>query len=263
MGNALNQNPGEAQEASFNGKNIAEEDLALGAVTVGTSIAADCQPILRGSTSDIYVRTSLGEVGIYHPEMLRKFSSGQTPRRSNLSIVDHMRKEIDFCSHAQERYAQSCDEVFRLLGKFPAPEQQESKTFIQAIDEISRREAQRLGLSPEATEDYVNQETFRALEEKYQGSPLGSRAGEAYALGNYTSDAMNRTAARKAVPLPGQGNPYNTSGRSYYDHREKIHDSAIRIGLQRQEVLQLLNMVSLFNNCSMGLVPFAVASWMH
>jgi hypothetical protein len=258
MGNALERHPdGQRDEKSL----AANTPCTL--ISDGSLFGTEHERGTRGTASDIYVRTSLGEVGIYHPAMLRQFNSQRAQRPVGSRINNDMRDDLDFCAFVDQRLAQASEEVFRLLGKVPPEHKQESEALLRDISQRARHDARSSDLSAEATTDYVNQQIFRAMSDKYQGTALGNRAAEACTLGSYSRDALNHSAAKCGLPLPGQSNPCNDSGREYYHHTPQIMESYIRAQFQRQQIVQFLNMMSLFSNCGMGMFPFMASSWVR
>jgi len=226
-------------------------------------VAADREVGVDGAHTGPFVETSTGELGIYHRAMMNQFRSRHTPSNTGNAQADQSKDDFAFCNFATKKYEEATDEVFRLLKSQPPEQQEQTRAFLKEVDEKATAEAQRLGLSPGDTKEYKNQQMFKAVGDRFKGTALGDRSREAYALGNYSLDALKFTSAKYGMPLPGEQNPYNAQGQQYNDYSNSIQDPAILEQIQRLQILQFLTMISLFNNCGMGMYPAMMNSWMR
>jgi hypothetical protein len=261
--NSVNQRMSAPSQTYVNQKGLTENNLVYVAGEGRNLVAADTQVGVDQHSSSPFVQTSSGELGIYHATMLQQFKSQYKPRDTGNAQTDKARQEFDFCNYVTDRYLDKSDQVLTMLKSQPKDQQDGIRAFLNDIEERAKAEAERLGLSAEDTKDYVNQQTFKALGEKYKGTELGDRSREAYALNNYSKDALKFTSAKYGLPEPGQQNPYNTQGQQNRDYGSSIQDQAILQQIQRMQVLQFLTLMSLFNNCGMGFNPMMMAPWMR
>jgi hypothetical protein len=261
--NSVNQKLSAPPQTYVNQKGLTENNLVYVAGDGRNIVAADTQVGVDQHSSSPFVQTSSGELGIYHATMQKQFKSQYTPRDTGNAEADKAKQDFDFCNYVTDKYTEKSDEVLSMLKSMPKEKQEENRAFLKDIEERARAEAQRLGLSESDTKEYVNQQTFKALGEKFKGTDLGDRSREAYALGNYSLDALKFTSAKYGMPLPGQENPYNTKGQQNRDYSSSIQDPVIQEQIQRMQIIQFMTLLSLFSNCGMGFSPMMMGPWMR
>jgi hypothetical protein len=261
--NAIKPNITAPPQTYVNQRGLTADNLVYVAGEGRNVVAADREVGVDGAHTGPFVETSTGELGIYHRSMMNQFKSQYTPANTGDARTDQGKEDFAFCGYATKKYEETSDEVFKLLKSEPKEQQEGTRAFLKEIDEKASAEAQRLGLSAGDTKEYKNQQMFKALGERCKGTELGDRSREAYALGNYSLDALKFTSAKYGMPLPGEQNPYNAQGQQYNDYSNSVQDPAIQQQIQRLQILQFLTLMSLFNNCGMGMYPAMMNSWMR
>jgi hypothetical protein len=247
----------------INQRNLNANNLVYVAGEGRNVVAADSEVGVDGHPTGPFVQTSSGELGIYHRAMMDQFMAQYNPQRTGDTARDQGKQDFAFCNYLTSRYEQSSDEVFRELKNQPPEQKEQTRAFMQQVDEQARAEAQRLGLSTEDTKEYVNQQSFKALGDKFKGTELGDRARETYALGNYSLDALKFTSRKYGMPIPGEQNPYNAQGQQQNDYNSSVQDPAIQQQIQRMQILQFLTLMSMFNASRMSFCPAMMHPWMR
>ena len=237
-------------------------DLRLSGAGQGTYSPISAKEESGAKQADGFVYSPEGYLGIDQQALRQKFLSQYQPQQTGNEVSDQAKQDLDFCTYVNKAYGDKADEVFALLKSLPPEEQEKSRAFLAEVDEKATAEAKKMGMSADQAKEYKNLMMFKAISEKYNGSALGDRSREAYVLGSYDRDLYNMTTAKYGLPNPGEKNPYNEQGQSYYNSAGSVDDPRIQEAIQRQQIMQFLTLMCLFNSCGMGCAPFMLSPWM-
>lgn len=243
-----------------NGQGLKLENLVYVAGSDGKNTVASDEALgVKPNDNDVFVKTQDAQTGIYHPNMLKQWKAQYSPQESTSnSAVDEARQNLDFSKYVTNQFESKADEVFGLL-KNQTPEQRAE--FKKVHDQISA-DLDKKGLTPEEKKEQLNLLSFKALADLNKGTDIGNKSMEAYALGNYSKGVFDATRSMYGMPLPGENNPYNQNGQTYYDYANQVQDPAIQEKIKQQQTLQFLNLVTLLMGGGMGNFAMLFGPWM-
>lgn len=257
----------DAPTATFvNAQRLDERNMVYVAKSCGQNLVASNRNLGIGeNSSDVFVQTPDGELGIYHANLMRQFREQYVPNYTGNPLADQARQDFAYSSYLTEVYSQKAQDVFSLLRSLPAGKQVKTRSFVQAIEAGARAHAGMLQLSPEATQEYVQSMMFKALGEKFRGNELGERSREAYALSCYGRDTFNFTVAKYGLEEQKGRNPYDRQDPpgSGYRGSSESPQMMLQFGEQVEEqhhlekALQFMTLFSLFS--SAGFFPLMAA----
>ncbi|MDQ7823894.1 MAG: hypothetical protein RDV48_13930 [Candidatus Eremiobacteraeota bacterium] len=241
-----------------NSRNLTMENLVYVTGSNGRNmIAATTELGVDEKSSDVFVSTSDGETGIYHPNLVKEFASQYTPRpRSGDDVIDEARADIDYNSFLTKKFSQKSDEVFSSIRSQNPEMQEQIRGIMRDVDVRARSEAEKMKLSPEREKEYVNLQTFKALGDSQKGTELGIHAREAYALGSYSRDSFDHTVAKYGLPHPGDQQVYNAADRKTDEKAVQTEDPRMKQYIEQRQAFQFLSMMSMFGSGGMSFFPF-------
>lgn len=217
---------------------------------------------VQHNDKDVFVKSPNDQLGIYHPNMMKQWQAQYKKESTGNAVVDQANKDINFACYVTDQYAKKADEVFNLLGNMkntdPEKDKQIKTKLAQIEDEINNNK----NLSEQEKKEQKSILSFKAVADMTKGTELGNKASEAYALSNYNRDIGNYVGAQYGLSTPGQKNPYNQQGQTYYNSANQVQDPAIQKQIQQQQIMQFLTLLSLMSACRMGNFGMMFAPWM-
>jgi len=248
-----------AGQLHINQRNLTAQNLVYvagmdGSVTLG----ADRELGVAGQKGPL-VQTESGDVGVQHGAVVQQFADQYKPSAgTGNEVADAAKKDFDFCNYANSLYEQKSEEAFGMLGSL-TPEQ---RAKLKPMDDEIKAEVAKLKLPEAQAKEQIQLLRFKRMAEEFKGTDMGQKSREAYALGSYSRDTLNLTAARYGMPVPGQSNPYNPTGQVLNNYARAVENPEMGKEMDKQKLLQTLCVIGMFSNVAMGFAPMLSGLWL-